>query len=343
MLTDIFAYRYLDHPIWQSVSEVEQRLLNQALGIVKEFFPADESGLEKWKLLHDQLARELGVDELSKRYYSYTNSTTNLLVQGFFSWAYVCEQFVKAPFPPNHLEPDRFVKERISFIELAFRFRGDELAKLNAKLPSALLDAKRRDLIPALSTRIPGSAVTGVKAWNESQNNTFAKQVDELNERFRRARAPLSYHNGFIQVSADELIERQISKPFWDAVADPQWQNVDIDIKEAIDRRDSNDKDPALFAARALESAIKIVSDSKGWTRGNEAGASNYIDNLVSKKNGSYLATWEADMLRDYFRKVRNTLVHGPGSDPMPVLSIPQTDWAIETAMSWVRTLVRRM
>ena len=343
MLTDIFAYRYLDHPIWQSVSEVEQRLLNQALGIVKEFFPADESGLEKWKVLHDQLARELGVDELSKRYYSYTNSTTNLPVQGFFSWAYVCEQFVKAPFPPNHLEPDRFVKERISFIELAFRFRGDELAKLNAKLPSALLDAKRRDLIPALSTRIPGSAVTGVKAWNESQNNTFAKQVDELNERFRRARAPLSYHNGFIQVSADELIERQISKPFWDVVADPQWQNVDIDIKEAIDRRDSNDKDPALFAARALESAIKIVSDSKGWTRGNEAGASNYIDNLVSKKNGSYLTTWEADMLRDYFRKVRNTLVHGPGSDPMPVLSIPQTDWAIETAMSWVRTLVRRM
>lgn len=141
----------------------------------------------------------------------------------------------------------------------------------------------------------------------------------------------------------DDVIEQNIAKPFWDLVADPLWKNVDIDIKEAIDRRDSNDKDPALFAAKALESAIKIVSDTKGWTRGTESGASNYIDNLISKANGNYLAVWEGDMLRDYFRKVRNSLGHGPGSEPMPVLSIPQTDWAIETAMSWVRTLIRRM
>lgn len=114
-------------------------------------------------------------------------------------------------------------------------------------------------------------------------------------------------------------------------------------MKEALDRRDANDKDPAIFAAKALESAIKIVSDLKGWTRGNEKGASNYIDNLVSKANGSFLTLWEGEMLRDYFRKVRNGLGHGPGIEPMPVLSIPQTDWAIETAMSWVRTLVRRM
>jgi hypothetical protein len=32
MLTDIFAYRYLDHPIRQAYIEVEQRLLNQAFG-----------------------------------------------------------------------------------------------------------------------------------------------------------------------------------------------------------------------------------------------------------------------------------------------------------------------
>jgi len=98
-----------------------------------------------------------------------------------------------------------------------------------------------------------------------------------------------------------------------------------------------------LFAAKALESAIKIVSDTKGWTRGTESGASHYVDNLVSKANGRFLSTWEGDMLKDYFRKVRNSLGHGPGSEPMPILSIPQTDWAIETAMSWVRTVVRRM
>jgi len=35
MLTDIFAYRYLDQPIWAQYTEMEQRLLNQAFGIVK--------------------------------------------------------------------------------------------------------------------------------------------------------------------------------------------------------------------------------------------------------------------------------------------------------------------
>jgi len=63
----------------------------------------------------------------------------------------------------------------------------------------------------------------------------------------------------------------------------------------------------------------------------------------MSKANGSYLAVWEGDMLKDYFRMVRNPVGHGPGSEPMPELTLAQTDWAIETAMSWVRTLVRRM
>lgn len=43
-------------------------------------------------------------------------------------------------------------------------------------------------------------------------------------------------------------------------------------MKEALDRRDSNSKDPALFASKALESAIKIVSERMGLTKGNEKG-----------------------------------------------------------------------
>ncbi|MBI6635348.1 hypothetical protein YA0871_22055 [Pseudomonas paralactis] len=353
MLTDIFAYRYMDHQIWSSYTEVEKRLLNQVFGIVKEVLPyynSEGKELEvnklKWKCLHDQIARELGLEELSRRYYSYNQKNAlghEYPVQGFWSWDHVCGQFVKAEFPITHLDADRFVKERLSFIELAMRLRGEEIHQANINLPIMIAEAELRDRTPSRGLRIPGSAVDGVKAWNTTQNAIYNAQVTELNERFRRSRVPLTYHNGFIQVSMDEVIERNIAKPFWDLVAGPLWENVDIDIKEAIDRRDSNDKDPALFAAKALESAIKIVSDAKGWTRGTESGASNYIDNLVSKANGSYLSVWEGEMLRDYFRKVRNSLVHGPGSEPMPVLSIPQTDWAIETAMSWVRSLARRM
>lgn len=352
MLTDIFAHRYVDQPIWARYTEIEQRLLNQAFGIVKDALPyytsegkENEKNREKWKLLHDRLARELGVDELSQRYYSYTQKNAlgqDWPVSGWFSWDHVCGQFVNAKYTGQY-DADRFMKERISFVELALRLRGEEVALANSQLGEALAQASFRDATPRSGPRVPGSAVDGVKAWNATMNSIFQGHVTELNERFRRTKAPLTYHNGFIQFAMDQQIERQIAKPFWDLVADPLWKNVDIDMKEALDRRDSNDKDPAIFAAKALESAIKIVSDTKRWTRGTENGAAQYVDNLISKANGSYLTAWEGDMLKDYFRKVRNSVGHGPGSEPMPELTLPQTDWAIETAMSWVRTLVRRM
>lgn len=352
MLTDIFSYRYLKHPVWETYGEIEQRLLYQLMGIASDAIPYYSNGKEietnkeKWKLLHNRLARELGLDELSPRYYSYTQKNafgTEMPVSGFWGWNHVCDKFVKAPFNPQIHNPDRFIKERISLIELVMRLRGEEIAQLNADLPRAVLAAEIRSKQSYRTMRISGDPAEGIKAWNKTQTDIYLAQVDELNERFRRAGAPLTYHNGFVQVSSDEIVEKYIAKPFWDLVASPEWVNVDLDMKEALDRRDANDKDPAIFAAKALESAIKIVSDLKGWTRGTENGASNYIDNLVSKANGSFLTPWEGEMLKDYFRKVRNNLGHGPGSEPMPVLSIPQTDWAIEMAMSWVRTLVRRM
>ncbi len=352
MLTDIFAHRYLDRPIWSEFTELDKRLLNQAFGIVKDALPycnsegkEIEANKSKWKTIHDRVARELGVNELSQRYYSYTQKNylgNDVPISGYFSWDHVCSQFVNATFT-GQVDPDRFIKERLSFVELAMRFRGDEIAQANAHLPKALAEATARAKSPRRGLRVPGSAVDGVKAWNATINLNYESQVAELNERFRRAKAPLTYHNGFIQIALDETIEQNIAKPFWTLVADPLWKNVDIDMKEALDRRDSNDKDPAFFAAKALESAIKIVSETKKWTRGTETGVAQYIDNLVSKANGSYIAVWEGDILKDYFRKVRNPVGHGPGLEPMPELSLAQTDWAIEAAMSWVRTLVRRI
>lgn len=353
MLTDIFAHRYLKYPIWTAYSESERRLLNQTIALAKELFPyfsaegkESEANKAKWKSLHDRLAREIGVNELAKRYYSYTQKNAlgqDWPVSGWFGWDYVCEQFVNANPPPAPSSPDSFIKERLSFIELAMRLREEEVAQANGRLPQALLEAQLHDGSSRGGLRVPGSTVDRVKAWNASLNAAFHAQVEELNERLRRAGAPLTYHNGFIQVSLDQKIEEHVAKPFWELVADPIWKNVDIDIKEALDRRDSHDKDPALFAAKALESAIKIASDVKGWTRGTESGAAAYIDNLISKNNGSLLSVWEGEMLKEYFRKVRNSLGHGPGSEPMPVLTPGQTDWAIETAMSWVRSLVRRL
>ena len=47
-----------------------------------------------------------------------------------------------------------------------------------------------------------------------------------------------------------------------------------------------------------MESAIKIISDEKGWTTGNEKGAANYIDHLASANHGRFIEAWESDALK---------------------------------------------
>jgi hypothetical protein len=121
---------------------------------------------------------------------------------------------------------------------------------------------------------------------NATMNVVFQSAVDELNTRFLQARCDLNYHNGFIQRSTDALSEQHIEKPFWGLLADRQWKNVDLDMKEALDQRDSGARDAAFYAARALESTIKIISDMRGLTHGGEKGAHNFIDNLASQKAG---------------------------------------------------------
>ncbi|MBK5956833.1 hypothetical protein CCR97_01170 [Rhodoplanes elegans] len=149
----------------------------------------------------------------------------------------------------------------------------------------------------------------------------------------------INYHNGFIQLVFDEITNQEVEKPFWRLVSDPKWQNVDYDMKDAIDRRDTQGRDPALYAGKALESTIKIISNERGLSTGRERGAKNYIDNL---RSGGILEAWEAETLEVFFKHVRNPLSHGPGAEELTSLSIPQTNWAIESCMSWIKSLIQR-
>ncbi len=74
-----------------------------------------------------------------------------------------------------------------------------------------------------------------------------------------------------------------------------------------------------------------------------QKGAAQYIENLGMNDNGNFISGWERDSLISFFSKVRNPLGHGPGSESMPELSAQQTDWAIETCMSWIKSLIKRM
>jgi hypothetical protein len=352
MLTDIFADRYLSIQMWETFGEPEKRFLVQGYRMINELLfsywidgKESESAKKIWEDLHVKLSMELGLKELSPVYYSYQSTWNGKPhnVSRKFTMEKVCEKFICADCV-GATSADRFIKERLSFIELAFRKKEETIKTLNSELPQKISEAKIRSKSPPGrgTIRIPGDPEEGMRAWNKTLNDTFKSNVEELNERLRRAGFKLNYHNGFIQVSEDELIENQIENEFWALTNKPLWENVDIDMKEAIDLRDSGGRDPSFYSARALESAIKIISDQKQWSTGNEKGAHNYIENLGSKKNGEFIKAWERDALKAFFTSVRNPFGHGPGSEDMPKLSAQQTDWAIETCMSWIKSLIKR-
>lgn len=229
------------------------------------------------------------------------------------SWDAVCGEFLTEAYDlwkDRHGTADTFLKMRLSLVELLFRSAEERARELAATAPDAM--------------------------------RVVARAVDELNSRFRHAKMGLHYHNGILQFARDELTETRTAEPCWTLLSDAKWANVDRELKEAIEHADGQRQDASFHAAKALESTIKIISDDKGWSTGRERGAANYIDNLVSQQNGRFLSPWEGDMLRAYFVHVRNPHGHGAGNQPPLVLTPYQTEWAIETAMAWIKNLVRR-
>jgi hypothetical protein len=344
LLTDIFATRYATVPLWETFTEQERRLLVQSYRILAEdvcpYYRGGNEypyGKEFWTDIQSRLARELGLKSLSDTVYAIQSPGASYPMIGTWSMNLVCETWMLKNFDGKE-SADRFIKERLSLIELGLRKRGEDIATENAK---RLRDSASSGLFKPVGTvRLPGDPIEGAKAASAAMNRAFRTSVDELNARFRQAGFGLDYHNGFIQRSADALATEVIEKPFWSLVSDPKWKNVDLDMKEGFDRRDRGDRDPAFPAARALESTIKIISDEKGWTRGNERGAANYVDNL---KGAKFISDWEAEGIKSFFSKVRNPLGHGPGTAPMPTLTGHQTNWAIETCIVWINSLIRRM
>ena len=296
-----------------------------------------------WSTIHDKLTMELGVKELSSRTYNIKSTWAGVETHQthWYNMNLVCESWLCRV--PNTKDLDRHMKERISFIELAFREREDGLKTINAKLPMLLAVAEMTDKRPRTITNLPGSRVAAVNEGNAKLNDAFRQSVHELNVRFEQARTPLNYHNGFIQITTDALTQKQIDQPFWALVKDPKWVNVDIDMKEAVDRRDTAGRDPAFYAAKALESTIKIICKEKAWETGNEKGASDWLNHLEKKANGPFVASWERELMQRFFGGVRNEFGHGPGGEKMPELTEAQTDYAIEFCMSWTKSLIKRL
>ena len=240
------------------------------------------------------------------------------------------------------------MKERISFFEIALHELYQDVQQANEDSPKRALEWARHinksyGRLIDIKNVMDDPGTSGMREVNRKLNMGYESAVEEFNTRLEQAHYPLNYHNGYVQIANDQLVESEIERPFWDIIADPAWKNVDIDMKEALDRRDGGQREPGFYAARALEGTIKIISDEKGWTHGSEKGAHGYLDNLGSAKNGAFIASWEMQALKELFSFVRNPLAHAPGSAEMPELTPAHADWAIETCMAWTKSLIRRM
>jgi AbiJ N-terminal domain 4 len=345
MLTDIFARRYEQPRMWETFHEEPRRLLVQGCQLLNDVCPYYVDGKENkhgedfWTRIHDLLARELGLKELSPQHWGFYNKQ-NQWQGGRFTTVQMCETWMLEPFD-GKISADRFIKERLSLVEIGFRQHENFVAGLNAKLPENITVAESFDQrFQRKGLRVPGNSADAVRAVNVSLNAKFQMAVNELNARFRQTDCQLHYHNGFIQISEDQTVAQEIETPFWKLLAEPKWHNIDHDMKEAIDLRDTGGRDPAFYAARSLESTIKIISGEKQLTTGKEKSAHNYIDNLMGAK---LVEVWEMEALKHFFTKVRNPFGHGPGAAPMPSLTDQQTNWAIENSMIWIKSLIRRM
>ncbi|MCA2372483.1 hypothetical protein ATU3B_12700 [Agrobacterium genomosp. 3 str. CIP 111-78] len=326
MLTDIFAERYYDTPLSKSYDERKRRFMVQSRRIITEqLFPYYVDGKENseakssLEAISSKLSMEFGTDHLSPLYSGTYRNTPLQVITTFMQFA-----------PTEFSDADYFIKQRISFVELAFREFEKEVKTANASLPEELKGVNQ--------------SYHDYFIWiNDQLNEKLRENVYEINERLRQATFPLTYHNGFIQFSDDPFVNEHVKQPFWQAIAHSKWENVEMDMLEAIDRRDNRRAEAALSAAKALESTIKIIAHDRNATTGNERGAVNFIEGLAAERGGKLIATWEANVLKNFFGEVRNKLGHGPGTAQATVLSKEQDDWAIETCMSWIKSLVNRL
>jgi hypothetical protein len=239
--------------------------------------------------------------------------------------------------------------EKLSFFEILFRDTEEHLLKeiefLETHIPK--YEARSAEIKELSKTKGVNYHNDGEEKLKkalpqlESKKLALSKIQESINQRLKLHKSVLSYHNGYFQNSSNPVVEQHIATPFWSLVSDPKYKNVAADMLEALDRYDSGGRDPAFYAAKALESMINIICNEKGYTIGNEKGAGAYISHLNSAKNGAIVMNDEKEELLSMFR-IRNAQGHGAGSKPMPTLNSQQTLRYIHSAMVWVSNLAKR-
>lgn len=345
MITDIFSKRYKNSQNEEIIIENKffinlynlfiKDLRTTLMDKVKDF-PYTDCACEQTRIVCESMERvcnELGKLNLEKKEYE----------KGYFSFK-TLETFQGFTFDEKIDTLEKISLFEVLFGNVEIHFQN-EIEFLEKKIPEYREEASR---INGLSKE------EGVKYCNNDEEYLKRSEIQledkraklnlvnkEINYRLKEYKKSLSYHNGFFQKATNVILEINIESPFWGLVSKSCYKNVEEDMLEAIDLYDSNGRDPAFYAAKALESMLKIICEKKGFEIGNDKNSNKYIEALNSKKNGVLISNEEKEVLTKEF-KIRHTHGHGPGSDDMPNLNNTQKLRYIHSMMAWVYSLSER-
>lgn len=348
MITDIFSRRYSEYDLKIGNSffiqlfniydgydiGIHRTLLDKVQGYPYSTF-ADEH-IRIIAQSQEKLCNELGYRNLDNLLYKDTEDTAG----GFNDYRI----FKNYAFDESVSSLDK-----ISFFEILFRKAEEHLKNeirfLENNIPK--YEVKSSEIIKKSKEENANYYNEDKKKLEESipqlvrKKNSLESMQTEINQRLKLHKLEFMYHNGYFQKSSDPILESNIATPFWNIISDPKYKNVETDILEALDRYESGGRDSALYAAKALESMMKIICDERGFTTGNEKGAANYLSHLNSSKNNTLIINYEKEELLSLFR-IRNAQGHGPGSEPMPKLTNQQTLRYIHSIMVWISSIAKR-
>ena len=196
-----------------SPSGADWQLLNDICPYYADDGKEHQHGKDFWTRIQALLARELGLKELSPEYWGYYDKQSQWQ-SGRYTTVKICETWMLEPFD-GKMSADRFIKERLSLVEIGFRQHENFLAGVNAKLAESITAA---ELFDQRGSAQGPSDTRQQRRWGESGkrqwNAKFQMAVNELNARFRQADCQLHYHNGFIQISEDQTVAQEIETPF---------------------------------------------------------------------------------------------------------------------------------
>lgn len=166
-----------------------------------------------------------------------------------------------------------------------------------------------------------------VQAFLMTPNFGYLEQelTESINKPLDRAGLSIKFRNGQFVVIDDDLISSEIDRPLWSALAKPGLENTHEYLERAIMERDKGIGDPALSAAKALESVLGRIIEVHDIETKRNGGAAHLLDKICQF---GLISDWEREMFKSFYRDVRNPLSHGAAGQ-IPVLSNQQNEWAI--------------